>query len=572
MVLTIEEEIIKLKAQAQYDKENAQADKAELQKELAEIKELQELRAFAKSKKAKDLIKKFTSNALKLDNYVENVEQFWQDQPFFYDESQMFWMWNLDEYKYELTDETSLMNHIDEQLGFAGQTVTAGIRGNYLEAFRRVGRKHLPLDTPKTWVQFKNKIIDIKTKQETDATPEYFNTNPIPWTLAITDETPVIDKLFTDWQGEKKQILYEVIAYCLLADYPIHIIITMIGSGRNGKTQYQKIIERFLGQDNITSAELDSLVKERFESAKLYRKLVCTMGETNFGMMSQTSLLKKLCGGDLISYEYKNKMPFTGHNYAKIIINTNSLPASNDTTEGFYRRWLILNWENNFQESGRDIVDMIPDKEYSCLARKCIKVLSELLERGQFTAQGTIDERKNKYIMASNPIGLFLQERCEIGDSFFVKAKDLYHEYLMYLQEKKRRIIKRKEFNQILSEEGYQPERKEKKTDDSVYENSYWIEGLRLRTNRTIRTVLPVTPPYEATKVDTYAESAESAEKSELSELSGWSSILLILEKTPTRSIGKHTLISYGVSEEQVQKWIDEGLIFENPTGTIRLI
>lgn len=31
------------------------------------------------------------------------------------------------------------------------------------------------------------------------------------------------------------------------------------------------------------------------------------MGETNFNEMSETSILKKLTGGDLIGFEYKNK-------------------------------------------------------------------------------------------------------------------------------------------------------------------------------------------------------------------------------------------------------------------------
>jgi len=34
------------------------------------------------------------------------------------------------------------------------------------------------------------------------------------------------------------------------------------------------------------------------------------MGETNFNEMSKTSIIKKLTGGDLIGFEYKNKNPF----------------------------------------------------------------------------------------------------------------------------------------------------------------------------------------------------------------------------------------------------------------------
>ena len=74
------------------------------------------------------------------------------------------------------------------------------------------------------------------------------------------------------------------------------------------------------------------------------------MGETNFGVLSKSSILKKLTGGDMIGFEIKGKDPFDDYNYAKIIIASNSLPPSDDTSEGFYRRWNIINFGNKFVE------------------------------------------------------------------------------------------------------------------------------------------------------------------------------------------------------------------------------
>jgi P4 family phage/plasmid primase-like protien len=516
----------------------------------------------------------YNTTGLKLDNYLDNVEEFYLSQPFFYDKTCMFWLWNKETYRYEHTDETDIMNMIEQELGFGGQTVSNKIKGNYLEAFRRVGRKHIPRDMPKTWIQFKNKIIDIKTNAMYEVDHTYYAVNPIPWNIGTNTETPVMDKLFNEWQGENKKVLYEVLAYCLIQDYPIHTIITMIGSGRNGKSQYQLIIEKLLGSENITSTELDVLIDNRFESAKLYKKLVCSMGETNFGMIQKTSLLKKLCGGDLIGYEFKNKMPFTAHNYAKIIINTNSLPPSSDTTEGFYRRWLIINWSNCFPE-GKDIVNTIPDVEYDNLCFKLIPILKDLLERGNFTTQGSIEERKQRYIMASNPISVFIAERCIISDSSYCKAKDLYHSYLTYLNENKRRIVKRKEFNQLLAEEGFQAEHKEKRINDN-YENSYWIEGLSLKPNSALSAFSALdshsTPHAYGTKVESQAEKAERAENNELNEPFGWEMVDLLIFESSTRNVGKETLISCGVLESDIEKWIKEGLFFESPAGFLRKV
>lgn len=510
---------------------------------------------------------------LKIDNYIDNVEEFYLQRPFFYDNTQMFWLWNNLEYKYEICDDITLMNLIDDELGFFGQTVSKGIKGNYMEAFKRVGRKHEPAKANKNWIQFKNKIIDVTNKEEQIANPKYFITNPIPWELSNETKTPIMDEMFKQWLGDNTKILYEVLAYCLLTDYPIHIIIANIGSGRNGKSQYCKIIEKFVGINNTTSAELDCLIKERFESVKLHKKLVCLMGETNFGTINSTSLLKKLCGGDLISYEYKGKTPFVDNNYAKIIINTNTLPATGDTTDGFFRRWLIINWSNCFKESGKDIYLKIPNQEFFNLTRKCFNILCELLDKGSFTDQGSIEQRKKNYIEASNPITLFLNERCDLNDSYYVKAKDLYHSYITYLQERKRRIIKRKEFNQILAEEGYQAEHCSKKDVNGDFESSYWVIGLKLK----IILILPIIrdtnlQSHEGEKGVGNIAQLEELEENKKSLSLNFLEVQNILLDRFAHEIETDTLISYGVCEKNIQKWKNDGLIYENRAGFIKLL
>jgi phage/plasmid-associated DNA primase len=125
--------------------------------------------------------------------------------------------------------------------------------------------------------------------------------------------------------------------------------------------------------------------------------------------MSKTSVLKKLTGGDFIGFEYKNKTPFEAMNYAKILISTNNLPTTTDKTVGFYRRWSIIDFPNQFTEK-RDILKDIPDEEFENLAFKCIKILKELLVTREFHNEGTIEERTKKYEDHSDPLEKFIKE------------------------------------------------------------------------------------------------------------------------------------------------------------------
>jgi P4 family phage/plasmid primase-like protien len=264
----------------------------------------------------------------------------------------------------------------------------------------------------------------------------------------------------------------------------------LVGSGRNGKGCFLKILDNFLGGDiNVTSTSLDLISgnnKSRFESFRLYKKLVALMGETNFGLLTNTSLLKQLTGGDKIGFEKKGKDPFTGYNYAKIIIASNSLPTTQDTSDGFFRRWLIIDFPNEFPE-GKDITRIIPEIEYNNLARKVINILPKLIERGSFTNQGEIEERRKKYIYASNPLPLFLKQCCILNDEedTFISSAELYTAYIYYLKKHKKRRVKNKEFKVALEDEGFWADKTSKKvgiTDEGYAKNkvTYWIDGIIL--------------------------------------------------------------------------------------------
>jgi putative DNA primase/helicase len=334
-------------------------------------------------------------------------------QPVYYDPARNWWLWDYTKWKWTRTDETDILNAIEKQASV--NTINSKERNEILEALKQVSRKYAPKPITYNWVQFNDTLFDIETGERKKANKFLFVTNPIPWDLHEEDyeETPVMDRIFEEWVGkENVKKLYEIIAYCMIPDYPIHRIFCFIGSGMNGKSKYLQLLRRFIGVDNCCSTELDTLLTSRFEVTRLHKKLVCQMGETNFNEMSKTSLLKKLSGGDLIGFEYKGKDPFEDINTAKLIIATNNLPSTTDKTIGFYRRWMIIDFPNQFSEA-KDILAEIPIEEYKALALKCCHILKELLETRKFTNEGSVEERMKSYEDHSNPLEKFLKENTE---------------------------------------------------------------------------------------------------------------------------------------------------------------
>lgn len=387
-------------------------------------------------------------------------EVFVRENPLFYDRNGLWWKWNFDEFKYEIVDEVDILNTILEKLDI--DTVNSKARTEIINSLKQVGRKNIPKEIKDTWIQFKDIIFDINTGEKLEATPEYFVTNPIPYKLHDNsfEQTPTMDKIFEEWVGKDYiKTLYEIIAYCLLPSYPIHRLFCLIGSGMNGKSCFLGLLRKFIGDSNCTSTELDTLITSRFEITRLHKKLVCLMGETNFNELERTSIIKKLTGGDLIGYEYKNKNPFEETNYAKIIIATNNLPTTTDKTIGFYRRWCIIDFPNQFSEQ-KDILDDIPKEEYECLALKCAILLKDLLKKRKFHKEGNVEERMERYEAKSDFLQKFLDDFIEENPNEYITKADFYKKFVDWCIENRHRKMAENTLGRKMKEKGIEAGRK----------------------------------------------------------------------------------------------------------------
>lgn len=411
-------------------------------------------------------------------DYLDMAKQFIQIQPLYYDTTKMWWFWNFKEHRWEMLDETTVMNMVDKIVNVSG-SFTPTTKSQIIECLKRIGRLNEPKPAKETWVQFKDKIIDIETDEEIEPSSKYFVTNPLPWKIGDSDETPVIDGLFKDWVKEEYiDTMYELIAFCMVPQYFLHRIFCLIGSGRNGKSKYLGIIKNFIGKENCTSTELDIIIESRFEISKLYKKLVCIMGETNFSEIKKTSLLKKLTGEDLVGVEFKQKTPFDFVNYAKIFIATNTLPVTRDKTLGYYSRWFIIDFPNVFSEE-RDVLKDIPKVEYENLAKKCVVLLKNLWTKRTFTQEGDYEERLKRYEEKSNPLAMFIQEKCYINADEKMPFWAFYDEFKTYLEQRGYRIQSKKEVSINLDDEGYETKRDNITTEGGKYTSWHYIYGLR---------------------------------------------------------------------------------------------
>lgn len=382
------------------------------------------------------------------------VEEFNKLQPIFYDKSKNFWLWNKERFMWEMTDEIEILNMINKSMPQIN-IINSKERQEIINALKQIGRKYMPKEIKKSWVQFQDKNYDVKTGEIFAATPEYFVRNPIPWNVGESSDTPTIDKLIEDWVDEEYvPTIYQLIAYSICPDRFMQRLIALVGGGSNGKGTFIKLLYKFLGEENCVSSDLKLISENQFETATIYGKLLVVFGEVSYDDLRNTNTLKQIAGEDKLRFCFKGKTPFTDKNTSMGICLTNSLPATPDKSEGFYRRWMIIDFPNQFKSISGGIVDTIPPLEFENLAYKSLWILKSLYNNPSFINEGTFEERASRFEERSNPVMKFMEENYEEGDGF-VPLKKFANHCNEWLRERHLRRLSVHQIGKILRNEGF---------------------------------------------------------------------------------------------------------------------
>ena len=130
---------------------------------------------------------------------------------------------------------------------------------------------------PKTWVNFKNGVLDVLSGEMHPHSPEYKSISQIPhnyYPNLDIEESVFHEFLSSRIDEDNQNMLYEALGHTLLADIVFQKFLILVGKGNNGKSVILNHLTRILGKDNISAIKLQDL-SGRFTTEKLLGK--CAM-------------------------------------------------------------------------------------------------------------------------------------------------------------------------------------------------------------------------------------------------------------------------------------------------------
>jgi putative DNA primase/helicase len=309
---------------------------------------------------------------------------------------------------------------------------------------RSTYRTHDEIDSDLDIINMKNGLYNIRTGEFKEHSPDYLSINQIPIIYNPKAKPKMFGKFLREvlYPSEIRTAI-ELIAYTFYPDNPFEIITILFGYGANGKNVFTGLLTALHGAKRISNVPLSSMLEDRFALSDLEGKSVNIDTELTNTAIRDTSILKKLTGRQPMRIQRKNQRAYDVRLYAKLYFNANRIPATCDDSDAFFRRKIILGFPNKF-EGKKDDPDLIKklttDEELSGVFNVLMVALRTVLNNnGVFTKEKTIEQRRERYTLAVDPIEAFLNDAVA-EDSVELDAvtkESFYQAYLRFCDEHK---------------------------------------------------------------------------------------------------------------------------------------
>lgn len=269
------------------------------------------------------------------------------------------------------------------------------------------------------------------------------------------------------WQKFLDRVLPDIHSQMVLAEYLGYIfirngtglklekILVLYGAGQNGKSVVHDVVKAILGEENVSHFSLEDLTeKNSYQRAEISDKLLNYSSELS-GKINP-SIFKQLASGESLPARRIYGSPFSMSVYAKVIVNANVLPKSNEQTEGYFRRFMIIPFIERITEEEKEIglADRIAEEESSGIFNWILEGMNRLKRQGGFTKCTVIYEATERFRREADNVKMFLDEKGYKADlNNKMHLNDLYDEYKVFCFDDGYNAAGKKEFSRRI--EGY---------------------------------------------------------------------------------------------------------------------
>lgn len=257
------------------------------------------------------------------------------------------------------------------------------------------------IEQNKEKINFQNGSLDLNTGRITKHQYLDYFRYVLPYHYNPSAACPMfmkyLDRVLPDKDAQK--VLAEYIGW-IFTSLKLEKCLFLYGSGRNGKSVFVDIVEALLGQENISHESLSDMCGENGDRsrANLSGKLLNTCSDVAPNAFSG-DIFKRIASGEPISTRQLYKDVVTLTDYAKMIFCLNELPKTNDKSNGYFRRFLIVPFKVQIPKSEVDpkLAEKIISTELPGIMNWVLEGRKRLISQSGFTDSSLCQKQLEEY-------------------------------------------------------------------------------------------------------------------------------------------------------------------------------
>jgi P4 family phage/plasmid primase-like protien len=209
----------------------------------------------------------------------------------------------------------------------------------------------------------------------------------------------------------------------------------LFGRAGTGKTQILKVLRAMLPPDAV--AELGPQHwGEKFTLVDLIGKAANICGELPENGMITGNVFKEVVEGSPVRTEFKNQDGFAFAPECANWFASNYLPVSRDSTRGFIRRWLILDFNQVIPEEKqvKSLAELLVAEEREAIAAWALEGLRRVLDLNGYTLPRSHEHRVGQMRRINNTVHSFLEDANGLvfEPAAKMKCRELYDAYCFH--------------------------------------------------------------------------------------------------------------------------------------------
>ena len=242
-------------------------------------------------------------------------------------------------------------------------------------------------------------------------------------------------KQLADNDPQKELLLWQLIATVVQNKANSNVLFCLIdnGQGRTGKSTLEQLLMNLVGKDNYTALKLSEF-DDDFLLAQAYGASLI-IGDDNppLKYIDDGSTLKSVVTNELVLINPKGMSPFSAKFNAAVVQSMNAFPRFRDTTGGLYRRFRLIKFNHQYQDTpaGRKIKEeYIYNKALlEWLLRKALTIdVSSIIDTNESK------EMVNDIQIESDIVRAFVVDVVNDLTSTRIPAKFLYNLFVQYAE------------------------------------------------------------------------------------------------------------------------------------------